>query len=54
MNIGTRVVHLRYGWMVGHIVEKRAFGHHVMVLWDHIGGPCAELPQDLRATPIQP
>lgn len=54
MTPGTRVHHRRHTWMVGTVVEKQSEGNHVMVLWEHNGGPLAELPADLRATPVQP
>lgn len=54
MRIGTRVYHLRYSWMRGFVVPKLATGRHVMVVWDHNGGPTPELPEELRATPVQP
>lgn len=53
MIIGTRVHHRRHSWMVGYVVQKVSDGLHVMVLWDGTGGPIAELPNELRATPVQ-
>lgn len=54
MRPGTRVYHLRYGWMIGFVVPKFTSGRHVMVIWNHNGGPTVELPEELRATPVQP
>lgn len=57
MNIGTRISHRRYSWMVGYIVGSNGPGM-CSVAWDsdrYWNAPAsAECESDLRATPHQP